>query len=107
MRHAGLLRGLANATRDFIDDNVEMRRVSAQQAANTDDRIVFAAGCQATRCRRNFKGPRHANHVDVFLPRPGSQQAVARAQQQALSDEGIESCYYNREALSRSLELPL
>ncbi len=55
MRHASLLRRLPDATRDFVDDDVVVSGVSAQQTAETDDGVVFPGFGKGASCGRDFK----------------------------------------------------
>jgi hypothetical protein len=41
VRDAGFLRGLSDAASDFVDDDIVMGSVSAEQAAKADDSVVF------------------------------------------------------------------
>ena len=83
MRHPSLLRRLPDAPRDFVDDDVVVRRISAQQTSDADDGVVFPGRGQSPRRRRNLKCSRHADNVDVVLRSPASQQPIASTQQQA------------------------
>src|SRR5215469_8346501 len=81
MGHTSLLRRLPNPTRDLVDDHVIMRRIPAQQAANTDQSVVFPSQSQGPCRRRNLKRAWNPHDVDVFLRRPGSNQAIRGAHQ--------------------------
>ncbi len=65
MRHSSLLRRLPNPARDFVDDYVVMRRISAQQAPETDDGVVFLGFSEGASRGRNFERAGDANDLDV------------------------------------------
>lgn len=69
MWHAGLLRGLPDASRDFVYDYIVMRRVAANQAAETDDCVVLARFGQGAGSGRNFKRTGNADNCDVIFTR--------------------------------------
>jgi hypothetical protein len=91
VRNAGLLRGLADAACYFVDDDVVMRGVAAQQAAETDDGVVFFSFGQSARGRGNFEGAGDANDFDVVLFCSRANQSVISASQQTVGDELVES----------------
>ncbi len=67
MRHARFLRRLPNPPRDFIHDHVIVRRIPAQQAAETNNGVIFFRQRQSPRRQRNLKRPRHPHDLDVIL----------------------------------------
>ena len=91
VRHASFLRRLADPTRHFVDDDVVMRGISAQQAAEADDRVVLLRFCERAGRRGNLESARDANDVDVLVLRTGTDESVVRAAQQAVGDELVES----------------
>jgi hypothetical protein len=102
--HPGFLRGLSDAARDLVDDNVVVGGVSAQQATDANDGIVFPCFRKSAGGRRDFKRTGHTNDMDIFLYRAGAQQSVVGALQQSLRDEGIEARDDNRKALAQGAE---
>jgi len=89
--HPGLLRRLSNSARNFVDDNVVMRGVASQQAAQTDNGVVFSGLSQGACRGRDLKGSWDANYFDVVLFCPGTDQAVICTAQQPIGDELVES----------------
>lgn len=67
MRDAGFLRRLSDPARDFIDDDIVMGGVAAQEAANADDGVVFVGLSERARSLGNLKAPWDANYVDIFF----------------------------------------
>ncbi len=65
VRHSGFLRGLADAAGDFVDDDVVVRGVAAQQAAQADDCIVFFGLGKGAGSGRNFERAGDADDFDV------------------------------------------
>jgi len=91
MRYASFLRRLADAAGNFVDDHVVVRRVSTQQAAETNDGIVFLSFGKRAGCRGDFEGARDADNFDCFLSGAGTQQPVVCALEKSLCDESIET----------------
>ena len=102
---AGFLCRLANPACDFVDDDVIMRGVSTQQAAETDDGVVFASFGERARGGGNLERAGNANNIDVSILRAGADQSVVCASQQAIGDEFIEACDDDAEAEPRGVEL--
>jgi len=100
MRHACFLRGLPNAARHFVDDDVVVRRISAQKTSDTNNRIVFFRSGKSPGSRGNLEASRHTCNRNIFLLRPQPKQPIARAQQKPFGDEAIEPRYHDREALA-------
>lgn len=100
-----LLRRLADPTCDFVDDDVIMRRISAQQAAEADDCVVFAGLRKRARGRRNLEGAGNADNVNVLVLRPGAQQPIVCASQQAIRDEFVKSRNDDGKAQAGSIQL--
>jgi len=98
VRHASLLSGLPDPAGYFVHDYVVVRCVAAQQAAQADDRIIFACLGELSRRYRNLERAWDTHQRNVFLLRAGAQQSVDCAQQQPLGDESIEPRNHNGEA---------
>src|SRR5262249_3351070 len=64
MRYSGLLRRLTNPARDLVNDHVVMGSVTAQQATEADDGIVFAGFSEGAGGRGNFEGAGNADKFD-------------------------------------------
>src|SRR5580698_2037420 len=64
--NAGFLRRLPDATGDFVDDDVVVSSVSAKQAAEADDGIVFTSFGEGASGGGNFKRAGNADDGDVF-----------------------------------------
>ena len=103
--HPSLLCGLPDAACDFIHDDVVVRGIAAQQAAQTDDGIVKFSLRLCPSGRRNFEGPRDADDLDIFGLCSTAQQPVERASQQSLCDELIKSRDDDAETLSVGAEI--
>jgi hypothetical protein len=78
---------LSDATRDFVDDDVVVRRVAAQQATQADNRIVSLGYGQRTGGGGNFEGAGNTNDLDVFAFCAATQKSVERASKQPFGDE--------------------
>ena len=87
--HPSLLRRLADAACDLVDDDIVVCRVAAQKASQADNGIVFLGFSQRASCRWNFERARRANDVNVFGFRAAAQQSIERASKQSLRDELI------------------
>src|SRR5215475_12099812 len=61
MWHSGFLRRLPNPTRDFVDDHVVVRRISAEQASEADYGVVFSGFGESARSGGNFEGAGNAD----------------------------------------------
>ena len=91
MRNSSLLRRLPNPPSHFVHNHVVMRRVAAQQAANTDDRVVFLRLGKRTGGQGNFKRSGDTDQHDVFFLRARAQQPVVGALEKSLRDERVEA----------------
>jgi hypothetical protein len=98
VRHARVLSRLSNAARNFVDDHVVVRGVPPQQTTETYDRVMFLGFRDSAGSQWDFKRPRHADNLDVFLSHPGTQKPVISASKQTLCDELIETGDNDREA---------
>ena len=85
MRHSRFLRRLADAASDFVDDDVVVRGVAAQQASETDDGVVFFSLGESTGCRWNFESAGDADDFDA--PAPSRHIAPARRRRFAAVDQ--------------------
>ena len=104
MRHAGFLCRLANAARDLVDDHIVVPRVSAKQAAEADDGVIFLCFGERARGDRDLERPGYANNVDVVLLCFRSQQSIAGTEQEPLRDESIEPRDGDGKALSSRIQ---
>ena len=96
---------LPDPSRDFVNDYIVVRRVSAQQATETNDRMVFFGFSKRARGGGNFECARYTDNLDVVLTCAGTHQSVVSASQQTVSDEFVESGYNNPEAKPRRTEI--
>jgi len=104
MRNSGFLRRLADAARDFIHDHIVVGCISAQEAAKTDDRVVFFGFSEGARGRGDFERAGNANDFDVVVFRARTNQPVVGASQQAIGDEFIKSRDHDPEAKASCIE---
>jgi hypothetical protein len=79
-----------------------MRRVPTQQAANTNDRIVFSRLGQRASGQGNFKRPGDPNQRDVFFLGPGTNQPIVGTLKKSFRNERIKPRDNNCEPLSRA-----
>src|SRR5271165_137613 len=91
MRDASLLRRLADAASNFVDDHVIVRRVATQQATDTNDCVVPFSFGKRTCGERNLEGTSNANQRDVLLLRARTQQSVVSALKKPLRNESVEA----------------
>ena len=98
MRNSGLLRRLPNATRNFVDNHVVVRRIPPQQAANTNDGIVFLCLRKRARGNRYFKRPRHPHQRNIFFLGARTHQPIVSALKKPLCNKRIEARDNDRKA---------
>jgi hypothetical protein len=103
--HAGLLRGLPNAASDFVDDDVVMRGIAAQQAAEANDGVVFFCLGESARGGRNFECAGNADDLDVILVGSRTNKAVVCATQKSVSNKLVEAGDDDAEFSSRRAEI--
>src|SRR5207248_597221 len=94
MRHSGFLRRLPNPSRDLVHDHVIVGRISAEQASEANDAIVFLGFGERAGGGGDFEGAGYADDFDVVFFRTGADQSVVGAPQQAVSDELVKSRDY-------------
>ena len=70
MWNTGFLRRLSDAARDFVDDDVVVGRVAAQQASEADDGVVLLGLRQRASGGWNFEGAGNADNVMSFSVAP-------------------------------------
>jgi hypothetical protein len=104
MRNARLLRRLPNPARDFIHDHVIVRGTAAQQAPETNNRVILLSLRELPRRQRYLKRPRHAHYSDIFFLSAGSHQPIDRAQQKSLGDKCVESRNHDSKAHTHSAQ---
>jgi len=107
MGHPSLLRGLPNAARDFIYDDVIVRSIAAQQTAQTNNRIVFFGLCQCASGGGKFKRARNTNDPNILGFRTTTQQSIERTPKESFRNELIKPRDHNAEVSSRSAEIAL
>ena len=90
VRHSRFLRRLADATRYFVHDDVVVRRIAAQQAAEANDGVVSACFGEGARGGRDFEGAGNPDDLDISLSRSGAKQPIVCAMQKPLGYERIE-----------------
>jgi len=98
--HARFLRGLPDAARDFVHDDVVMGGVAAQEATQTNNGIVFLGLGKSTSGRRNLERARNADDFDVVASCATPNQSVEPTSKQSLSDELVEARDDNAEAFA-------
>lgn len=91
MRNSGVLRGLADATGTFVNDDIVMRGIAAEQAAETDDGIVFSGFGKGTGGGGNFERTGYTDDVNVLLLCTGTEKRVTGALQQTFGNECIKT----------------
>ncbi len=106
MGNSSLLRRLPDPPRNFINDNVIMRRIPAQQTSDANQSVVLPSQSQSPSRRRNLKRPRHPHNVDVPLRSSSPNQPVAGTQKQPLGNERIKAGHNNGKPLPGSIQLP-
>lgn len=79
MRNAGLLRGLSDATSDFVDHDIVVGCVATKQAAEADNGIVFPGFGESASGGGNFERARDADDGDVVIPGTRTKQSVIGA----------------------------
>jgi len=104
MRNSGVLRRLPDATRYFIDDDIVMGRVSAQQTSNAEYCVVLSCFGEHAGGRGNFKRTWDANQNDIFSPGARAEQPVVGTLKKPFRNEGVEARDHDRESLPRSAE---
>jgi hypothetical protein len=102
MGHASFLSGLPDPARNFVDDNVIVRGVAAQQATQANDGVVFFSLGESACGGWNFKRAWYPNNFDVVLVGPRTQKPVIGTAQQSFRDEFVEAGDDNAEFSSRS-----
>src|ERR1019366_8756195 len=89
MRDTRLLSRLPDTSRHFVDDDVVVCCVPAQQAAQADDGVVLPRLREASGGGRNFKGTRHTNDLDVSYLCARTQEPIHRSLKQSFGDESV------------------
>jgi len=107
MRHACLLRRLADAPRDFIHYDVVVGGVAADKASEADDGVVFLRLGEGTCSGRNFERARDADKNNVFLVRARAEKTVERTLKEPFGDESVETGDDQREAFASGVEITL
>ena len=88
---AGGERNLSDAAGDFVDDDIVVGGVSAQEAADGDQGVVLAGFGQHFGGRGKLEGSGDADDFDVGGGGSGAAQSVGGAGEQTLGDEGVEA----------------
>ena len=104
-RDAGVeLRDL-NSASGFRANIVVVRSFAAQDAADADDRIDAAGGCEFFCRKRDFERARDAHDFDLFFVGACLFERFKRAGEQAVGDEIIELADDNTDAQSGCAQL--
>ena len=90
-RHAGRHRQLRDAFRSLAGDVVEVRRGSADDRAERDDRVDLFARREAARDERDLPCAGHAHDRDVLARGAVAHERVDRALDQVVDDEVVEA----------------
>jgi hypothetical protein len=107
MGYARLLRGLPDAARNFIHNDVVVGGIAAQQATQADNRVIPPSPGESAGGHRNFECAGHTNDFDIFALCPAAQQSVACASKQPLGNELVKPGDDNAKMFSRSVEISL
>jgi hypothetical protein len=107
MWHSSLLSRLPDAPSNFIHNDIVMRRIATQQAANTNDRVVLFRLSKHSGRRRNLERAGNPREHDIFLSGARPQQSIVGAKNKSLCDKGIEAGNNNGKPLSLSAEAAL
>jgi len=67
VRNSRFLRRLADAARDFVNDDVVMGGVASQQATEADDGVVLLGFGKRACCRWNFESAGDADDLDASV----------------------------------------
>ena len=107
MRHSGFLSGLANPASDFVDDDIVVRSVTAQQAAQADDGVVFF--CFRERASRgwDFEGAGDPDDLDAPGLCATLHESVECTLQQPIRNKCVEARNHDREACPSRIQLAL
>ena len=105
MRHASLLRGLSDAPRDFIDDDIVVRGVAADQTAKADYRIVFLRRGESASRGRNLECAGNADGRNAFGCCAAAQQSIEGASKQSFGDELVKPRDDDAKTFSGSAEI--
>src|SRR5581483_4301489 len=106
-RYAGLRADLRRTARAFARDIFEMRRVAANDGAERDQCVVFAAVRERLERDGDLERARHAHHLDVAPRGPVTRQRVQRAGEKLLAHQFVESGKHDSEADIASIESAL
>ena len=106
-RHAGLERGELEARRGLAGDEVEVRRVAADHAAERDDAGVAARLRERHRRERQLERPRHRHDRDRVARDPGLLELRERAVEQPGRDGAVEAADDDPDRAARPLRLAL
>jgi hypothetical protein len=79
--------------------------VSAEQASQADDRVIFCGFGERACGRGDFKRAGYADNVDSIFSRAGSYESVITTAQQTISDEFIEARNNDPETKACGIEL--
>jgi hypothetical protein len=91
MWHARLLRRLPDPARDFVDDHVVMGGISAKQAAEADDGVIFLGFRQRARSGWDFERAGDADDFDGVFFSSGTEQPVVGTSKESVRDELVKA----------------
>ena len=89
--HARLERGELEAARGLARDEVEVRRVAADDAAESDDAGVAAGLRERHRRERQLEGAGHRHDRDRIAGTPAALERAERALEQPVRDVAVEA----------------
>jgi hypothetical protein len=82
---------LSDAACDFVDNDVVVRGIAAQQATQANDRVVFLGLGKSASGGRNFECARNADDLNIFACRAAARQSIKRAAKQSFRNELVKS----------------
>ena len=102
--HTRVQRSLTDTARRLARDEIEMRRVTADDAAQGHDRRIPPAGRQSLRGNGQLEGARHARHQQVARLAAMGRPGLASAAQQAAHNEVVEARTDDRHPQAAGIE---
>lgn len=88
-------------------DIFEVRRLSANDAPETDHRVTGSAFCELLRELGNFERPGAMHDPDRVLRRPVAPEAIERSIEEPLGHKIVKPAYNNAEGIGSCVELSL
>ena len=81
-----------------------MRRLSAQNASDANDRVEPPRFGEFLRCHRNFKRSRHAHKFDLALAGSRARKRIERSGQKPVGNEAVKPADYDSKAQAGGVE---